>query len=233
MTAPSTSGSILGHARPTSNGCPRSAAKHGTQGSAGRCRPDLRRPGRVLVLGMGGSAIGAEVVTTVAARTSRHPHAGRPRHTTRRPPTSTRLWSPRRGRGRPRKHWSRSSARWAGRRMRLAITSGGRLGRLGAELGYNVFSYEFAGQPRAAYRLGRVLAAGDPPAPGCDSHHHLHGGGGMHRIGSLCASDWGIDVPVERNAAKQIAQRLHGRIPVVLGAGRARGRCPALGRAAG
>jgi glucose/mannose-6-phosphate isomerase len=33
-----------------------------------------------------------------------------------------------------------------------------------------------------------------------------------------CATDWGIDVPTSANAAKQIAQRLHGRVPVVFGA---------------
>ena len=34
--------------------------------------------------------------------------------------------------------------------MRLALTTGGRLARLGESLGYEVFSFEFTGQPRAA-----------------------------------------------------------------------------------
>jgi glucose/mannose-6-phosphate isomerase len=101
--------------------------------------------------------------------------------------------------------------------MRLAITAGGRLGRLGSELGYEVFTYEFEGQPRAGIGWGvfALLAI-------------------LQRLGAIpittstveaasaeldrCAADWGIHVPVEQNAAKQVAQRLHGRIPVILGA---------------
>jgi glucose/mannose-6-phosphate isomerase len=101
--------------------------------------------------------------------------------------------------------------------MRLAITAGGRLGRLASELGYDVFPYEFEGQPRAAIGWGvfALLAI-------------------LQRLGAIpittatveaacaeldrCTADWGIDVPIEQNAAKQVAQRLHGRIPVIIGA---------------
>lgn len=34
---------------------------------------------------------------------------------------------------------------------------------------------------------------------------------------SGCADDWGLDVPEERNAAKQLARRIAGRVPVILG----------------
>jgi glucose/mannose-6-phosphate isomerase len=178
--------------------------------------PDLRRPGRVLVLGMGGSAIGAEVVTTVAARTSTVPMQVVRGYNA--PPTD--------------EHTLVVASSWSGETeetlesfqrtlgkpgMRLAITSGGRLGRLGAELGYNVFPYEFAGQPRAAIgwgvfsllailqRLGAIPITTSTVEAACAE---------LDR----CATDWGIDVPIEQNAAKQIAQRLYGRVPVVLGA---------------
>jgi glucose/mannose-6-phosphate isomerase len=177
--------------------------------------PALRKPGRVQVLGMGGSAIGAEVVTTVAARTSAIPmdvvRAYHPAPTDEHTLVIASSWS-----GETEETLEAFQRTLGKPGMRLAITAGGRLGRLGAELGYDVFAYEFEGQPRAAIgwgvfallailqRLGAIPITTSTVEEACAE---------LER----CGADWGTDVPVEQNAAKQIAQRLHGRIPIILG----------------
>ena len=176
----------------------------------------LRRPSRIVVLGMGGSAIGAEIVTTLASRLSPIPMQVARGYTA--PPVDADTlviassWS-----GDTEETLEAFQQTLGTGGMRLAITAGGRLGRLGPEMGYETFTYEFAGQPRAAIGWGvfALLAI-------------------LQRIGAIpfesgaaeaactelaqCATDWGIDVPTEQNAAKQIAQRLHKRIPMIFGA---------------
>jgi glucose/mannose-6-phosphate isomerase len=176
----------------------------------------LRKPGRVQVLGMGGSAIGAEIVTTVAARTSAIPmevvRAYHPAPTDEQTLVIASSWS-----GETEETLEAFQRTLGKPGMRLAITAGGRLGRLGSELGYDVFRYEFQGQPRAGIgwgvfallailqRLGAVPITTSTVEATCAE---------LDR----CASDWGIHVPLEQNAAKQVARRLHGRIPVIVGA---------------
>ncbi len=178
--------------------------------------PDsLRRPSRVVVVGMGGSAIGAEVVSSIAARLSTVPVTIVRGYTP--PPTDAdTLVIATSYSGETEETLEAFQRTLVEPSMHLAMTTGGRLARLGDSLGYDVFGFEFSGPPRAAIGWGvfPLMAI-------------------LQRLGALpletsaveatfaeldqCAADWGIDVPLEDNAAKQIATALHGRIPVIVG----------------
>jgi len=185
---------------------------------AGRAWPlpeGFAAPQRVVLLGMGGSAIGADVAATLAARVGRVPVQVVRGYV---PPTvderTLLVACSYAGETEETLEAFQHGLPQAG--MRLAITSGGRLARLGASMDYAVFGFEFAAPPRAAFgwalfpllaifeRLG-VLAL----APGAVD-------GALAEL-ERCAEDWGPDVPEERNAAKQLARRISGRVPVILG----------------
>lgn len=175
-----------------------------------------RPPARVIVVGIGGSAIGAEVVSSIAARLSPVPVTVVRGYTP--PPTDEDdLVIASSHSGETEETLEAFQRSLSGPSMHLAMTTGGRLGRLGESLRYDVFPYEFIGPPRAAIGWGvfPLLAI-------------------LQRLGALpleaaavesafaeldqCAADWSIDVPLERNAAKQIAMAIRGRIPIIVGA---------------
>lgn len=99
-----------------------------------------------------------------------------------------------------------------------AVTTGGRLATRAEELGIPIFRYEYEGEPRSAIgqQLMTLLAIGE-------------------RVGALEAQAQAVaeavrlmrdqreqlafGIPAERNAAKQIAGRLHERLPIIIGAG--------------
>jgi glucose/mannose-6-phosphate isomerase len=172
-------------------------------------------PKRVVIVGMGGSAIGADVVATLAAPLSKIPvHVVRG-YTS--PPVDAEtlvIASSYSGETEETLEAFQGTLRQPG--MRAAITSGGRLGRLGGDLGYTVYGYEFPGQPRAALGWGVFALLGFLQRLGVTpiADHAVD-----NAIAELerCATDWGLDVPTADNAAKQIALSLHGRVAVVIG----------------
>lgn len=101
--------------------------------------------------------------------------------------------------------------------MRLAITSGGWLAAHSEEGRYALFRYEHPGPPKVAmgYGLFPLLAILDRlRALSLD----------LPAIRTACAgltagaAEWGLDAPESHNPAKQLARRLAGRIPVIVGA---------------
>lgn len=101
---------------------------------------------------------------------------------------------------------------------KLAITSGGRLLATARANGVPAFTFTFAGEPRAAlgFSLMPLLAvagkAGFMQGVGRDVEEAL---AVMERqLGAI-----GEQVPAADNAAKRLAERLHGRLPVIYGAG--------------
>ncbi|MBC7260161.1 MAG: bifunctional phosphoglucose/phosphomannose isomerase [Chloroflexi bacterium] len=107
-------------------------------------------------------------------------------------------------------------ARQRGARI-IALTSGGELARLAKEWGAPMYAIPFKGQPRAAlgYSLIPLLGiaqklgwVGDKSAEVAEAAAVVEG--------------WGAElaphVPAKRNAAKQLAARLHGRVPLTYGA---------------
>lgn len=185
---------------------------------AGRAWPipaGFEPPRRVVLLGMGGSAIGADVAATLAARWGRIPVQVVRGYT---PPALDEgtlvIACSYSGETEETLEAFQQALPQAG--MRLAITTGGRLARLADTMGYALLRFDFPSPPRAAFgwalfpllaifeRLG-VLAL----APGAVDAALVE----LAR----CADDWGLDTPEERNAAKQLARRIEGRVPVILG----------------
>ena len=100
----------------------------------------------------------------------------------------------------------------------VAITTGGRLRELAEQRRIPAFVYQYEGEPRSAlgHQLMALLALGrqtgllgPQDAPVAEAVERLRGQ--RDRVG--------FDVPAQRNAAKQLAGRLQGRLPVIVGAG--------------
>lgn len=99
----------------------------------------------------------------------------------------------------------------------LAITTGGKLGRASLRAGAPLWQYQYSAQPRAAvgFLFGLLLAAltrlGMAPNP----EEELHGA-----IQAMRAQQQGlrIDIPVVNNLAKRMAGQLYGRLVTVFGA---------------
>ena len=100
----------------------------------------------------------------------------------------------------------------------LAVTTGGRLHKLAQERGVPIFVYEYDGEPRSAlgHQLMALLAVGERAGA-----LEPQGSAVAEAVGLMQKQRGRLDfaAPAERNAAKQLAARLHGRLPVVVGAG--------------
>jgi glucose/mannose-6-phosphate isomerase len=171
----------------------------------------------VIVLAMGGSAIGAELVAAAAGERLRvplvvHRDYGLPAGVTDRSLVVAASHS-----GETAETLSGfSAARERGVPL-VAITTGGRLGARAAEDGIPLLRYRPGGQPRAAIGFGMGLvhellgAAGlvrdpDPIGPAVTALEDL-----LERLGP--------SVETDANPAKQLAWAMFGRIPVVYGHG--------------
>ena len=173
------------------------------------------RPERVVVLGMGGSAIGGDVVATVASRLGSTPVE-----------VVRDYAAPSVGEGALLVACSFSgnteevvaafSAQLGGPGMRLALTTGGTLTELAEAHDLPLIAYDFDGPPRTAFGysvlpLLEVLRRLDAVTLDDDAvERALHG---LERR----AEAWGPQRPTASNAAKQIALRLRDRLPYVVG----------------
>ena len=184
---------------------------------AAELSPRHRDVDAILVLAMGGSAIGAELVAAAAGARLRVPMIV---------------------------HRDYDLPAWAGKRTLViaashsgdtietltavgeavrrdlpivAISTGGQLGRLASERGWPYLHYEMAGQPRAAIGFGvglvhellvsaALLDKPDPFGPLVESLDAL-----LERMGPAVETD--------ANPAKQLAWSIFGRIPVIYGHG--------------
>ena len=175
----------------------------------------LHTPRRVVVVGMGGSAIGADVVAALAARSSVVPVQVQRGYT---PPVTDEDTLVVACSFSGETEETLAAFGGGGPAMRLAIGTGGALAAMAAERGYALFRYAWDGPPRTAFayglfpllailrRLGAITIADE------DVELALEG---------LAASmrNWEPGVPEDRNQAKRLAVRVAGRAPVVIGAG--------------
>jgi glucose/mannose-6-phosphate isomerase len=171
----------------------------------------------VLVLAMGGSAIGAELVEAAAGARLRVPlvvHHG----------YGLPEWAGERTLVIASSHSGETVETLSGaveaqrRRLPLVVIStGGKLGQLAGETGAPYLRYQMAGQPRAAVGFGVGLV-----------HEVLAGAGLIADPDPFGPAVESVDQLLERNApgvatddnpAKQLAWSLFGRMPVIYGAG--------------
>jgi len=177
-----------------------------------------RDASEVVVLGMGGSAIAGSVFRAVAA-----PSGRRPVHVVRGYDAPAFV-----GDGTVAIACSHSGdteetlsafeqALAAGAKP-VVVSTGGRLLRMAKERGYPSFVYEYQGEPRSAigHQLMALLAIGERAGL-------FEGQAAAVAEAVSCMREQrerlGFAVVADRNAAKQLAGRLHGRLPVVIGAG--------------
>ena len=100
----------------------------------------------------------------------------------------------------------------------IVVTTGGRLLALAQERSLPAFVYQYDGEPRSAigHQLMALLAIGER-AGLVESQ-----GPAVEEAVALMQQQrarLGFATPVERNPAKQLAGRLYGRLPVIVGAG--------------
>lgn len=174
------------------------------------------RPSRVVILAVGGSAIGGDVVATLAASTSAIPIQLVRNYYL--PPLDERTlvvacsFS-----GETEEANAAFRAALALPGPRLAITTGGALASAAAAAGVPVFSYQFDGQPRSAlgYGIFALLAilgrVGVLPVDPDVVEATLSG---LDGDGIRLAPD----VPAAENEAKRIASWIHGCMPLIVGA---------------
>jgi glucose/mannose-6-phosphate isomerase len=177
--------------------------------------PSFKKPSRVVVLGMGGSAIGGDLIATLCTQSSAVPIQVVRGYTM--PATDEHtLVVASSFSGETEETLETFNAALQRPGMHLALTSGGRLGRLADSLGYSVLRYDFQGQPRSALGWGVFPLLAVLQRLGVIQ---VDEGAVEATIDELtqAASDWGIDQPCQENAAKLIATALHGRIPLIVG----------------
>ena len=173
------------------------------------------RPRRIILLGVGGSAIGGDVVATIASRFSSVPVEVVRDYSA---PTADRetLIIACSFSGQTEEVLTAFLAQLDGECMCLALTTGGALGALALEHNVPLLNYEFDGPPRTAFGYGvlpllevlRRLEVLDLQAEVIE--HALLGFG-------RDAQAWGPEQPTISNMAKQIALRLYDRVPVIVG----------------
>ena len=179
---------------------------------------DYRDVDRVVILGMGGSAIAGDLFRALAALESPVPiisHRGYdlPLLVDGRTLLIASSYS-----GNTEETLSAFEAALGGGAKKLVITTGGRLLAIARDNDIPAFVFQYQSTPRAALgcglmpllaiagRLGIVKDKSADVAEAVDVMEAL-----LRRVGE--------HVPLDENPAKRLATRLHGRLPVVYGAG--------------
>lgn len=179
--------------------------------------PEYRRAEMIAVLGLGGSAIGADLVRTLAEYTQ----ARTPMVVCRdyRLPgfigKNTLVIASSYSGSTEETLSATQEALDRGARV-MAMTTGGKLAQIAGQRGFPVLSFKYAAQPRAALGFSFGLLLGALGKLGYLDAQGLDEAAGVAR---QIPSELGTAVPADLNFAKQLAQRLHGKLPIVYGAG--------------
>jgi glucose/mannose-6-phosphate isomerase len=178
-----------------------------------------RTPSRVVLAGVGGSAMGGDVIESLAAMHSRVPV-----HVVRnyRPPpvdddalvvscsfsgdTEEAITA-----------LEGSNDRAAASAMRLAVTTGGRLATIAREHAVPTVAYRWNGPPRTAFGHGLFPLLGILGRLGAVPVEHRAVERAIERLGEA-GDRWGPNSEAASNEAKRFACRLAGRLPVIVGA---------------
>jgi glucose/mannose-6-phosphate isomerase len=180
--------------------------------------PGYSDPKEIVILGMGGSAIAGSVFRAVTARTTRSPvyvvrgydlpafageqtlvvacsHSGNTEETL-----------------------SAFDQALVAGAMPVVVSTGGQLREIARRRGLPALGYQYDGEPRSAigHQLLALIAIGERTNVLLDQARAVE-----EAVAALRAlrERIGAQVPLKRNAAKQVAARLQGRLPVVVGAG--------------
>ncbi len=183
-----------------------------------RLPPDYADVDRVVVLGMGGSAIAGDMLRVLLARESAVPvfnvrQYDLPPFVGERTLVIACSFS-----GGTEETLSAFNQALATPARKLVVTAGGQLLATARANGVPAFTYQFQGEPRAAlgWSLMPLLAVagglGLMQSVARDVEEAL-------AVMEELSERIGEGVPASSNAAKEVARRLHGRLPVIYGAG--------------
>ena len=178
---------------------------------------DFARAERTVILGLGGSAIAGDILRALAVRGGRkavfvHRGYDLPGVVDERTLVVASSYS-----GETEEVLSSFGRALETPARKLVITTGGRLFALAEEQRIAAYRFEYKGEPRSAlgHSLMPLLALGQATGLLPDQ------GGAVAEALSLMEElrqEIGEAAPLERNAAKQLATRLQGKLPVVYGA---------------
>jgi len=180
--------------------------------------PGYRRAREVVILGMGGSAIGGDLLRTLVADECPLPVLVNRQYTVPGFVDERTLVIGSSYSGNTEETLTAFQAALDRGAMGLAISTGGKLARMAEAHGLPFYRIEYESVPRAALahsfvpllgifqRLGFIADKGDELVEAVEVMERLQG-------------EIGPQVAMESNPAKRLAQRLHGRLPIVYGAG--------------
>ncbi len=180
--------------------------------------PDYAHVDKIVVLGMGGSAIGADLVRTLAqseagAPVIIHRDYGLPMYVNERTLLIASSYS-----GNTEEVLSAFEPALKTEAKKLVITTGGKLGELAEANDIPVFKIDYQSQPRAALGYGFISILGILQKLGFlpDKTNEV---AEAIVIMEKLIPELDEKSPLSGNTAKQIARRLHGKMAVIYGAG--------------
>jgi glucose/mannose-6-phosphate isomerase len=180
--------------------------------------PEYRRINKIVVLGMGGSAIGGDLLRALAELECAVPIAINRDYTVPAFVNAETLVIASSYSGNTEETLAAfEEARGKGAVL-LAITTDGKLAQQARELGVPLLTFSYKSQPRAALGYSLVSLVGIVQKLGFigDKTTDLEEAVGVMEA---LQEEIGETVPSDRNPAKQLARRLYGHLPVVYGAG--------------
>lgn len=189
------------------------------QATIGFNLPDeYSRVDRVIVIGMGGSAIGGDLAWSLVMGESKvpiivHRDYNLPAFVNDRTMIIASSFS-----GNTEETVSAFEAAVKTKSKKLVITTGGKLLKLAQTHNVPVFKINYKAQPRAALGYSFLPALGILQKTGLIKDKSVDVSEAIEVMGMMSAK---LDekVPLENNPAKQLAQKLMGRLPVIYGAG--------------
>jgi glucose/mannose-6-phosphate isomerase len=172
---------------------------------------------KVVVLGMGGSAIAGDIVRSLALRRGSKPvfvHRGYDL-----PPfvDEGTLVVASSNSGETEETLSAFEQALAGPSKKIVVATGGRLLALARERGLPAYVFAYGGEPRSSLGHSLMALLALAGATGVLSDQSAAVEEAIALMESL-RREIGDDVPFEKNAAKQLATRLQGKLPVVYAA---------------
>jgi glucose/mannose-6-phosphate isomerase len=182
--------------------------------------PDAyRQVRRIVVVGLGGSAIGGELLAGLMARDGQVPvevvrHYELPSYV--RGAETLVVGSSKSG-NTEETLAAFEQARARGTRL-LAMTTGGQIAKIAADAGAPVWRFSFDHQPRAALGYSFTLLLG----LACRLGFYPDAGAALEQASALLTTlqaDLTPETPTASNRAKQMAQALHGRLPAIFASG--------------
>jgi glucose/mannose-6-phosphate isomerase len=180
--------------------------------------PDYRRAGRVVILGMGGSAIGGEVVSHLVGADSRRPVClhrdyGLPFELDDRTLLIASSYS-----GNTEEVLSGFKQALETPAKKLVVTTGGRLKQLALENSIPVFTITYDSPPRLAFAHSFMPLLNILQRLGLLADKTLDVNEALIALNCL-NNQYNEESPLESNRAKKIAASLHGKLPLLYGGG--------------